>query len=202
MFALRRSSSPAPSKRASQIDWGEIPRFSSSTTCWLASFSEPLRRVESRSVEATASGLPADQPSRDPRRAGLVLPPGAIGRLVAVGRVPLLVLQQGVGQRPEDRLGVLPADALERPPTVGHVDRLVADVAEVAAPIADEELVDFVGPGRPGQAGDRRVGGRLVPVVHRRDERLRRPGGGTAVSSTGAIVQFPSRTSAACELLK
>ena len=101
----------------------------------------------------------------------LVVPPGPVGRVVALGGVAVLVHQQGIGQRPQDRLGVLPADALERPTTVGHVDRLVADRAEVAGAVAEEQLVDLVGPGRSGQGRHGRVGRRLVPVVHGRGER-------------------------------
>ena len=73
----------------------------------------------------------------DPRGQELAAPPGAVGRVVAVGRVAVVVLEQGVGQRAEDRLGVLPADAVQRPPAIGHVDRLVADVAEVAGAVAE-----------------------------------------------------------------
>ena len=152
----------------------------------------------------TASGLPPVQPSLILAARSWLCRQGRSAGVVALGGVAFpAAIQQGVGQRAQDRLGVLPADALERPPTVGDVDRLVADRAEVAGAVAEEELVDLVGTGGAGQAGDRRVGGRLVPVVHRRDERRRGlAAGGTADSSTGAIVQLPSRTSWACELLK
>src|SRR5262249_43980261 len=91
----------------------------------------------------------------DLRRQLEVALPGAVSGIVALRRVAApLVVQQGIRERAEDRLGVLPADAVQRAPAVGHVDRLVADRAKIAGTVAEEELVDLVGAGRAGETGD------------------------------------------------
>ncbi len=143
-------------------------------------------------------GRAPDPIALDPVRALLVASPGPVGRVVAPGGVAILVHQQGTGQRPQDRLGVLPADALERPTTVGHVDRLVADRAEVAGAVPEEQLVDFVGPGRAGQGRHGRVGRLFVPPVHRRGERLAGPAGGR----DGRLVHRPHRPVALADVLR
>ena len=204
MPGWRSSSSPAPSKRASQIDWGATPRFRSSTTCWLASSSEPVRRVSRAGrPRPRRSGLPAYQPSRIRAARAWLCRPGRSAGVVVLGRVALA--RAGAGHRPASggparraasRCTGASANCWPRRSPCGRCRGSRGTVAE-------EQLVDLVGPGGAGQPGDRRVGGRLVPAVHRRDERLAaRPAGGTADSSTGAIVQFPSRTSLGLRVLE
>src|SRR5207237_1411798 len=84
--------------------------------------------------------------------------PRAIGAEVIVSRILALVLQQRVRQRAEHRLGVLPADRFERAEGVGDVDRLVADVAEVAGATAGEQLEAGFPPGRAGARARGRPG--------------------------------------------
>jgi hypothetical protein len=65
-------------------------------------------------------------------------------------------------------------DAIERPHAVRHVDRLVADVAEVARGVSPEQLDDFLARRRARHTRNRGVGRALVPALHRIDERLTR----------------------------
>ena len=74
------------------------------------------------------------------RRQSLVAPPGAVRRGVPFGRIIAFVIEQGIRQRAQDRLGMAPSDVLQSAPTVGHIDGLVADVAEVAGAEAAKNL--------------------------------------------------------------
>ena len=83
-----------------------------------------------------------------------------------------VAIEHGIGQRTQHRLGVLPADGLERAKAVGEVNLLMADLAEIAHAVAAENFEDLVSGRGAGQADNRHVGGRLVPVVHGFDEGL------------------------------
>src|SRR5262245_38729294 len=57
----------------------------------------------------------------------LVLAPWPIAIVVTVGGIAGFVLQEGIGQRAVNRLGVPPADGLESSEGIGGVDRFVSD---------------------------------------------------------------------------
>src|SRR5437867_5818687 len=89
----------------------------------------------------------------------LIPPPGPVGRLITQSRGAVLhiVIQAGVRQRAENRLGVLPADELEQPPAMAYKNRFMTDGTEIASPKSIKELVDLVGPRRAHESGDSRI---------------------------------------------
>src|SRR5690606_20694382 len=92
--------------------------------------------------------------------------PRAIRFLVAVGGVLIPAVRKGIGQRAEDRFGMLPTDGLQRAPGVGNIDRLVADVAEVPRAVTAEDLEDGIRALRAGEPRHGRVDGFWIPAVH------------------------------------
>ena len=67
---------------------------------------------------------------------------------------------------------MVPADALERAPAIGHENGLVAQLAEVTRAIAAEQLKNLLRAGAANQTADGRIGRGLVPILQRVCERL------------------------------
>jgi hypothetical protein len=95
-----------------------------------------------------------------------------VGRSVSLRGILAFVLQQGVSERAQDGFRVPPADGVQRAEGIGDENGFMADVAKIAAAVFREDLEAFVAAGNAGQPGHGGVGGRLVPVVHRIDERF------------------------------
>src|SRR5207248_4394709 len=105
----------------------------------------------------------------------LVVTPWPVGFQIALRRVCVSsAIEQSISERTEHRLGVLPANRLQRAPTVGDVNGFVSDLAKIARTIATENFENFMRAGGSGQAGNSDVGGRLIPVLHRFSEGLTR----------------------------
>ena len=88
---------------------------------------------------------------------------------------------------------MLPADRVQGTPRIGHVDGLVADGAEITNRIAREDLEALLGSEVSRKPRRRRVGRRLVPVVHgggKRADRLRLRGYRFRVDSPHRPVAF------------
>ena len=133
----------------------------------------------------------------------LVELPGLVGREVPLGGGVARVVLERERQGAEDRLRVLPADHLEEPLRAGRVDRLMADVPEVAHRVAEEELEDVLGVARPGQRDGGAVHALDVPLLDRVDERpARLVRGRDPDSSTAGSVHPVFFFSSACDALK
>ena len=76
------------------------------------------------------------------------------------------MLEQRISQGAQHRLGMPPADGLQRAPGVGDIDGLVADVTEIPGAVTPEELDDFAGAGVADERCHRDIGAFLIPVVH------------------------------------
>src|SRR5262249_55400328 len=100
------------------------------------------------------------------RRHGLVATPWTIWRSLSLSRIFALVIQQGIRERTQHRLGMLPSDVLKRTPTICYVNRFVADITEITRPIAAKNFKQFLCASRTDQARDSRIGGCFVPIVH------------------------------------
>ncbi len=116
--------------------------------------------------------LPARADAIDDRQ---VVSPGTIRGCVAGCRMrPAAIVELRIGDRSHHRLGVLPADGLQRAPRIGDVDGLMADVAIVARAVTAEQRQAL----RSGQVADDSrggdVGSGLVPRFHGPLERLTR----------------------------
>ena len=93
---------------------------------------------------------------------------GSVGREIVVSGIGAPApVEQRVGERAEDGFRVAPADGLECAPTVRHVDRLVADVAEIARAVAGEQLEALLRAEMPRERRGGHIGGRLIPAIHR-----------------------------------
>src|SRR5688572_12384262 len=69
---------------------------------------------------------------------------------------------------------MLPTDALQRPPGIGNVNRLVSDAAKIAMSKASEQLEHFIRAGVASQTGSGDIDRRLVPLLHCRNKCLAR----------------------------
>jgi hypothetical protein len=75
-------------------------------------------------------------------------------------------IKQSKREGAEDRFSMLPANGLQRSPTVGDINGLMADLAKIAHAIATENLEHFLRAGGAGEGCYRQIGGGLIPVVH------------------------------------
>ena len=170
------------------------------TVCRL--FVAAIAQDRQQPVVAPVSAWPLPQSGRTRADMPLIVAPRTIGGRVALHRVASFPGEQRIRERSEDRLAVLPADRLERAPGIGHVNRLVANRAEVARGIAREHLEDFPRFQAAGERCGRRVARdssqSSIAVVKARAADIVE---GSAFGSTAPIVQSPSRTSVACDLL-
>ena len=141
MPGCRISSSPAPRNSPSQIDRGDTPSIRAATRpCRSVRLSRRCGALRAHRRWPTRSACRRCQSRLELAGEFGVAPARAVRAASSLGRVLPLVFEQGVGQRPQDRLGVLPADRIQRAEGVGDEDGLVADVAEVAAAVAGEEI--------------------------------------------------------------
>ena len=148
------------------MDCGATPRLSCSTTASHTSSLDPARKVANSSAggfQASLALLPVRADSRDPC---LVASPGTIRLRITLGGIFAFVIQQRISQRTQNRLGMLPANVLQRAPTVGHVDGLVANITEITSPIAAKNFKQIVLLRGADQASHGGIGRRFVPVVH------------------------------------
>ena len=136
--AAASSNSPAPASRASQSDCGATPRFSSSTTLSQHSSTLPARRVVNSSVVAVPIGRAAACQSSGSCWPARVLPPGRSASRVALGRVARLRASaaRSASDRSTGSACCQPMHCSVRQ-AVGDKDRLVADRAEIAQPVAE-----------------------------------------------------------------
>ena len=83
-----------------------------------------------------------------------------------MGGVALLVFEQGIGEGTQHGFGMVPAHGLQGPPTVGDINCLVPDIAEVAGSIKTEPIEHFLGAGGPREAGHGHIYPGGIPLVH------------------------------------
>ena len=94
-------------------------------------------------------------------------------------------------ERAHHRLGVLPADRLERAPRVRRENRLMADIAVIARAVAPHALDDLMRPFGADQRRHRAVGALLIPDIHGGAEFLPGVLGAGQRSTHGTQVEIP-----------
>src|SRR5262245_10924024 len=95
-----------------------------------------------------------------------VFPSRAVSVEILIRWVFAVVLKDGVGERTQNRLGMVPADHFQSAEDIADVDDLVADVAKVAAAEAGVDIEEVAGIVVAGHRGGGRIGGLDVPPFH------------------------------------
>jgi len=121
-------------------------------------------------------GLASEPVGANLFRSFKVVPEGTVSvqvelRGIAFGAITVAV-EDGVHERAQDRLGMLPTDGFECAKAVGNIDFLVPNLPEIPRAVAAKDFKDLVRSGGAGEADDGGVAGGFIPVVHRVDERL------------------------------